>query len=179
MRKIKGLILALAVVLTGSGVAMAQTEEEQIAAIVAAMPYQPGTDAPDFTLKNAAGQDVSLSEFKGKWVILDFWGSWCRFCIAGIPEMKDTYEKYHDKGLEIIGIDCNEPQEPWLAALEKYQLPWINVYNPAPRDEGVGALYGVKAYPTKILINPEGKIDTICLGEDPDFYALLQQIFQQ
>ena len=157
----------------------AQTEDDKIAAIIAAMPVKQGTPAPDFTLKDINGQDVSLSQFEGHWVVLDFWGSWCRYCIQGIPDMKEAYEKYHPLGLEIIGIDCNEPEEPWKAAVSKYELPWVNVYNPMPRGEGVGALYGVAAYPTKILIDPEGKVYSVYLGEDPAFYTLLSEIFSK
>lgn len=80
------------------------------------------TPAPEFTLKNLEGKDVSLSEFKGKWVILDFWGSWCIWCIKGFPELKDAYAKYKDR-LEVIGLDCNESEEAWKAGVEKYELP--------------------------------------------------------
>ena len=155
-----------------------KSEEEKIAAIIAAMPLKPGMDAPDFTLKDVEGNDVSLSSFAGKWVVLDFWGTWCRFCVQGIPAMKEAYAAYHPEGLEIIGIDCNEPEENWKAGVAKFELPWVNVYNPAPRGEGVGADYGVKAYPTKFIIDPEGKVVATYLGEDPAFYQALEQIFK-
>lgn len=135
-------------------------------------------DAPAFTLKDLAGQEVSLSDFKGKWVVLDFWGGWCKWCVKGIPEMKEIYRKYHDKGLEIIGIDCNEPEENWRAAVARYDLPWVNLYNPMPRGEGVPADYFVPGYPTKVIINPEGKIFDIVVGEDPAFYGIVEAIFQ-
>lgn len=149
--------------------------EEEIMKVLADMEGQP---APDFTLKDMEGNDVTLTYFQGDWVVLDFWGSWCKYCIVGIPEMKAAYEAYHPQGFEIIGIDCNETEDAWKAAVKRYELPWINVYNPAGRGEGVGALYNIMAYPTKILINPEGYIYSIYLGEDPAFYELLQQIFQ-
>ena len=180
MRK-KILYALMALMLAGVSNLIAQTEkteEQQIAEIIASMPVQPGMTAPDFTLDDIDGKPVSLSNFAGKWVVLDFWGSWCRYCIQGIPEMKDAYEQYHAKGLEILGIDCNEPQENWKAAVAKYELPWVNLYNPAPRGEGVGAQYGILAYPTKILIDPEGKVTKIYLGEDPAFYQLLSDIFK-
>ena len=168
----------MAVIMALGNTMTAQTEEDQIAALIAAMPVKQGTPAPDFTLKDLEGKDVSLSQFAGHWVILDFWGSWCRYCVQGIPAMKDAYALYHPKGLEIIGIDCNEPEENWKAAVAKYELPWVNVYNPAPRGEGIGADYGVQAYPTKILIDPEGKVYTVFLGEDPAFYQLLDEIYK-
>ena len=171
----------MALIFTLGHTAVAQTEkseEEQIAEMIARMPIQKGMTAPDFTLHDLNGKDVSLSQFRGNWVILDFWGSWCRYCIAGIPEMKDVYAQYHPQGLEIIGIDCNEPGNDWKAAVEKYDLPWINLYNPSPRGEGIGGEYGICAYPTKIIIDPESKVYSIFLGEDPAFYQLLYEIFQ-
>ena len=173
---IKKLFLAAAIAFGGAVCAQAQ-EDAEIQAMIDAMPVHAGDQAPDFTLKDINGQDVSLSSFKGKWAVLDFWGSWCRFCIQGIPDMKEAYAKYHDKGLEIVGIDCNEPEEAWKAAVEKYSLPWVNLYNPGQRGEGVCKLYGVVAYPTKILIDPEGKVSKIYLGEDPAFYEFLESIF--
>ena len=130
-------------------------------------------EAPNFTLKDLEGKDVSLSDFKGKWVILDFWGSWCPWCIKGFPELKEAYEKYAGT-LEIIGIDCNEGEAEWRAGVEKYQLPWVNVYN--PQGTSVLSEYGVQGFPTKAIINPEGKIANITVGHDPQFYVVLTEL---
>ncbi len=132
--------------------------------------------APNFTLKNLDGKDVSLSDFRGKWVIIDFWGSWCRWCIKGIPEMKEAYAKYAPK-LEIIGVDCGDTDAQWRAAVEKYQLPWVQVYNPG----GPGAItevYAVQGYPTKVIINQEGKVADYVVGEDPAFYTKLAELMK-
>lgn len=133
-------------------------------------------EAPNFTLKNLEGKDVSLSDFRGKWVIIDFWGSWCRWCIKGIPEMKEAYAKYAPK-LEIIGVDCGDTDAQWRAAVEKYQLPWVHVYNPG----GPGSIteaYAVQGYPTKVIINPEGKVADYVVGEDPAFYTKLAELMK-
>lgn len=135
-------------------------------------------EAPNFTLKDFKGKDVSLTDFRGKWVILDFWGSWCGWCIKGVPEMKRIYSEFGPKGLEIIGIDCNEPEDKWRAGVEKYQLPWVNVYNPNDASEGVLADYFVPGFPTKVVVNPEGKVCDIVVGEDPYFYELIETIFK-
>lgn len=134
------------------------------------------TMAPEFTLKNLEGENVSLSDFRGKWVILDFWGSWCPWCIKGFPELKEAYQKYSGK-LEIIGIDCRESEAEWRAGVEKYELPWVNLYNP----EGSDLLkeYGVQGFPTKAIINPEGKIANITVGHDPAFFEVLSNLIQQ
>lgn len=130
-------------------------------------------EAPNFTLKDLEGKDMSLSDFRGKWVILDFWGSWCPWCIKGFPELKEAYQKYQGK-LEIIGVDCRESEADWKAGVEKYQLPWVNVYNP----EGSSLLseYGVQGFPTKAIIDPQGKIRNITVGHDPAFFVALTEL---
>ena len=130
------------------------------------------TPAPDFTLEDIDGKQVSLSQFKGKWVILDFWGSWCGWCIKGFPELKEAYTKYKDR-LEVVGVDCQETKEAWLAGVKKYELPWVNVYN--PEGSKLTEEYGVQGFPTKAIINPEGIIVNITTGHDPEFFTKLDQ----
>ncbi|MDE6271579.1 MAG: AhpC/TSA family protein [Muribaculaceae bacterium] len=133
------------------------------------------TPAPDFSLPNPEGKMISLADFRGKWVILDFWGSWCGWCIKGFPALKEAYKKYEGK-LEVIGIDCNEPREAWLAGVKKYSLPWVNVYNgeaPALLME-----YGIQGFPTKAIINPEGHLVDVTVGEDPTFYQKLASFIE-
>ena len=84
--------------------------------------------APDFTLNDINGKPLALSSLRGKYVILDFWGSWCVWCIRGIPNMKEYYNKYKGK-FEILGIDCNDSEQEWKDAVKKHELPWLHVYN--------------------------------------------------
>lgn len=134
-----------------------------------------GQMAPDFTLKDLQGNDLALSSLRGKYVVLDFWGSWCGWCIKGIPDMKKYYAKYEDR-MEILGIDCRDTEAKWKAAVEKYALPWLHVRNAGNPD--VSKLYGVPGYPTKIVVDPEGKIAKIVVGEDPAFYTYLDELFK-
>ncbi len=134
-----------------------------------------GAEAPDFTLNDLQGKPLSLSSLRGKYVVLDFWGSWCGWCIKGIPDMKKYYEKYKGK-LEILGIDCRDTEEKWKAAVEKHELPWLHVYNAGNPD--VSILYAIQGYPTKIVVDPEGKIAKIVVGEDPAFYQYLDELFK-
>lgn len=136
-----------------------------------------GVEAPIFTLPDNLGNSVLLGSFRGKWVVLDFWGTWCGYCIKGIPAMKAAYEKHKSK-CEFISIDCNESREKWLAGVEKYQMPWVHLYNSddvAPR-ENVSAIYAIQGYPTKIIITPEGLIHKIFVGENDDFYNELDRV---
>lgn len=134
-----------------------------------------GAVAPDFTLKDLQGKDLTLSSLRGKYVVLDFWGSWCGWCIKGIPDMKKYYEKYKDR-MEILGVDCRDTEEKWKAAVEKYELPWLHVRNTDEAD--ITVKYGIQGYPTKIVIDPEGKVAKIVIGEDPAFYKYLDELFK-
>lgn len=133
-----------------------------------------GIEAPDFTLNDINGNPLTLSSLRGKYVILDFWGSWCGWCIKGIPQMKEYYQKYEGK-FEILGIDCNDTEAKWKAAVKKYELPWLHVYN--TRDSEVLDQYEIEGFPTKIIVGPDGKIVKTIIGEDPAFYTLLDQLF--
>ncbi len=126
--------------------------------------------AYDFTLPDLNGKKVSLSDFKGKWVVLDFWGSWCGWCIKGFPQLKEAFTEYGNK-IVVIGIDCNESEEDWRAGVEQYQIPWLNLYNGNNRE--LYEAYNIEGFPTKAIINPEGKIVDLTTGEDPSFYTRL------
>lgn len=132
--------------------------------------------APDFTLNDINGKSLTLSSLRGKYVILDFWGSWCPWCIKGFPMMKEYYAKYEGK-FEILGIDCGDTQHKWKNAVKEYELPWLHVYN--PKSSSVLADYGIEGFPTKIIIDPEGEIVETVEGEDPAFYTLLDQLFNE
>lgn len=135
-----------------------------------------GSPAPDFTLKNLEGKAVSLSDFKGKYVIIDFWGSWCGYCIQGFPDLKEAYTKYKDR-LEVIGIDCRDKDENWRKAVEEHALPWVNVKN-EEGDNDLSVIYGVSGYPTKLIVNPEGIIEYVVAGETPEFYKVLDELMK-
>lgn len=134
-----------------------------------------GKPAPDFTLTDIKGNPLSLSSLRGKYVVLDFWGSWCIWCIRGVPRMKEYYAKYAGK-FEILGIDCNDTEAKWKNAVQKYELPWLHVYN--PRTSDVLTNYAVEGFPTKIVIDPQGNIIKRVAGEDDSFYEYLDGLFK-
>ena len=134
-----------------------------------------GAKAPDFSAKQIDGTVFTLSSLQGKYVVLDFWGSWCIWCIRGIPNMKEAYAKHKDK-VEFVGIACRDTEEKWKAATKKYELPWISTLNPAAND--LVKVYGIEGFPTKIVIDPKGNIAKIILGEDPAFYSYLEELLK-
>jgi thiol-disulfide isomerase/thioredoxin len=150
-------------------------EAEEKAEAEAAKKQAAGIAAPNFTLNDINGKPLSLSSLRGQYVILDFWGSWCIWCIKGFPEMKEYYNKYKGK-FQILGVDCNDTQEKWKAAVQKHELPWLHVYCPRDNRQLMDA-YGIQGFPTKILIDPQGKIVKTVVGEDPAFYTLLDETF--
>ena len=153
---------------------LANAKAEKAEAEAAAKKQAAGLVAPDFTLNDINGKPLKLSSLQGKYVLLDFWGSWCIWCMRGMPQMKSYYEKYKGK-FEILGIDCNESEAKWKEAVAKNNLSWLHVYN--PRTSSVLADYGIQGFPTKILIGPDGKIVKTIVGEDPTFYTFLDGLF--
>ena len=136
-----------------------------------------GSMAPDFTLNDINGKPLALSSLRGKWVILDFWGSWCSWCIKGMPKMKEYYAKYQDK-LEILGVDCNDTVEKWKNAVAKHEIPWLHVYWDKGNGDNPVELYGVQGFPTKVVVDPQGKVAKIIVGEAPGFYDYLDEVLK-
>lgn len=128
-----------------------------------------GTQVPELGLKDLQGNVLELKSLRGKYVVLDFWGSWCTWCIKGFPKLKEYYDKYKDR-LEIVGIDCNDTAEKWAAAVKKHNLPWLQVRS----EDGITEdKFRIKGYPYKVLISPEGIVLNAYLGETADFYQYL------
>lgn len=133
----------------------------------------PGNQAPDFKLKTIEGNEVTLASFKGKHLLVDFWGTWCGWCVKGIPDMKKYYAKYN-KQIEFLGVDCRDTEEKWRAGVAQHQLPWVNVQE---GESQLSAHYAVPGYPTKVLVDPEGKILKVFVGESPELYQMLDELF--
>ena len=135
-----------------------------------------GMPAPEFTLNNIEGNPISLSSLRGKYVVLDFWGTWCGWCIKGMPEMKEMYAKYSQR-LEVVGIACGDTEEAWKKCVAEKALPWTNLLN-GKDDADVSSMYAVKGYPTKIILDPEGRILKTILGESPEFYTYVDSLMK-
>ena len=143
------------------------------------MNVRTGAAALDFEKQDMDGNTVALHDFAGKYVLLDFWGSWCGPCRASHPHLKELWEKYKDQ-VVFIGIaqetseDMEENRAEWKKAVEEDGMGWTQVLNNEGETDVV-KLYGIAAFPTKILISPEGKILCKLVGGSQDIGAKLEE----
>jgi peroxiredoxin len=119
-----------------------------------------GKTAIDFTENDTLGHPVKLSSFRGKYVLLDFWASWCGPCRAENPRVVEAYDKFHAKGFDILGVSLDKPDDKakWLKAIHDDQLTWTQVSDLQFWDNAVAKEYGIHSIPENFLIDPQGKI---------------------
>lgn len=126
-----------------------------------------GGIAPNFKAPTPDGREMSLYDLRGHVVLLDFWASWCGPCLAEMPNVKEIYRKYHDKGLEILGVSLDSDRKPWLASIEKNELNWHHVSTLNKFDCPIAQQFRVTGIPRMYIIDRNGKIIAQDLrGED-------------
>jgi peroxiredoxin len=117
-----------------------------------------GNPAPEFTSNDASGKAVSLSSFKGKYVLIDFWASWCGPCRLENPNVVKAFRKFHDKGFDIFGVSLDETKPEWLQAIKKDGLNWTQVADLKGWKSDAATLYGIKGIPMNYLLDKNGII---------------------
>jgi thiol-disulfide isomerase/thioredoxin len=110
------------------------------------------------------GTTHRLSDFRGKVVLLDFWGVWCPSCVEMAPELARVYAEYHSRGFEIIGIEANDSPEKVSAFTQQLRMPWTQTLE---QDKGpIAAIYRITGWPTSFLVGPDGRfLAATYLGE--------------
>jgi peroxiredoxin len=136
---------------------------------------KPGLPAAELSLPDQNGKMVSLSDFKGKVVLIDFWASWCGPCRHNNPRLVKLYNKFHDKGLEIYGVSLDEDAESWKKAIHHDKLVWIQVIDDKGWAATSSATYGVDMIPSSFLIDKQGIIRTVN-AEGPDLESSVRDL---
>lgn len=119
---------------------------------------QGGSPAPEFSMNDADGNPIALSSFKGKYVLIDFWASWCGPCRAENPNVVAAYKKFNKKGFDIFGVSLDDNKEKWLEAIKKDGLTWKHVSDLQGWGNAAAKIYGVNSIPHSVLLDKEGVI---------------------
>ncbi|MGE7775263.1 redoxin domain-containing protein [Chitinophaga sp. NPDC101104] len=133
-----------------------------------------GKPAPDFTQPDKNGRSVSLAQFKGKYLLVDFWASWCMPCRAENPNVVKAYNRFRDKGFDVLGVSLDDARfrNAWLEAIETDKLAWTQVSDLKGWQNAAAKLYAVKSIPQNFLLSPDGTILAVNLRGE----ALEQQL---
>jgi peroxiredoxin len=117
-----------------------------------------GKEAPDFELPDVNGKVMSLKSLRGKFVLVDFWASWCKPCRNENPNVVSAYQQFKDKNFTILGVSLDKEKEGWVKAIADDQLTWSHVSDLKFWDSKVVPLYGIEGIPFNVLLDPEGKV---------------------
>jgi peroxiredoxin len=118
----------------------------------------PSNKAADFTQPDVNGNPVSLSQFKGKYVLVDFWASWCQPCRIDNPNVVRAFNEFKDKNFTILGVSLDQNKDAWQKAIQKDGLTWTHVSDLKFWDNAAATLYGVQGIPYNVLVDPQGNI---------------------
>lgn len=136
-----------------------------------------GVEAPDFTQPTPDGENLSLSDFRGKVLLVDFWASWCGPCRRENPNVVRMYKKYKDKGFEILGVSLDDKKDRWLGAIEQDGLEWPHVSDLKGWQNAAAQAYGIRSIPHTLLLDEKGRIIARNL-RGPALESKLDEIFK-
>jgi peroxiredoxin len=136
-----------------------------------------GEAVPDFTLRNDDGGTVSLADFRGKVVVLNFWATWCGPCIEEMPSLKQFAEKYADQGVQVIGVSEDTDADAYREFIAKHEINFLTLRNPA---RTVSAQYGTFRLPETYIISRDGKLLNKIIGptdwSSPQMYSYFDSL---
>ncbi len=121
--------------------------------------FMAGDPIPDFTATLLTGEQVRLSDLRGKYVLLQFWGSWCGPCRAENPYLVQLYQRYHDRGLEIFSVGIEQSASAWQRAIQQDEMTWhYHTMEAQDFNGGLARQFNIHSIPTTFLLNPQGVI---------------------
>ena len=132
--------------------------EQQISTLSAERKLKVGSPPVGFEVTSVKGEKLSLDKFKGKVLLLDFWATWCAPCRQEMPNVIKVYDKYNDKGFEIVGISLDRDRNAFDSYIEKYEMKWPQFYDGKFWQNEVATLYGIQSIPATFLIDKKGNI---------------------
>ena len=150
-------------------------KEDIVTYLVRSKMLQNGQPAPLFSYPDPNGKNIDLASFRGNYVLIDFWASWCGPCRAALPKVKKQYELYKDKGLEVFSVSIDHDEKAWRKAMQEEDMPWPQVLSP-DIDKTLTA-YMFSGIPTLYLLDREGKIVDKYTGYSEELEEKLKQIF--
>jgi len=139
-----------------------------LAQIEAAKHTEEGAEYVDFSMPDPSGKIISISDYvsKNKYTLVDFWASWCGPCRAEMPNVAEAYSKFHDKGLEIVGVSLDEEKNAWIESIKKLNMPWPQMSDLKGWESEGAAKYAIKAIPANLLIDQNGIVVAKNLREE-------------
>jgi thiol-disulfide isomerase/thioredoxin len=120
----------------------------------------------ELSFKSLEGKQISMKDFAGKVVLVDFWATWCGPCRAALPEVKAVYNKYHDKGFEILGISFDKEKEALTSFIKEENLKWPQYFDGLGWDNKLGQKFEISSIPTVWLVDKQGKLRHLNAGEN-------------